>query len=94
LSFTMIQTHVGMQFSDEQSGRALAAYNLLIFVGAFFSQWLFGVLIDYLKTMVQEPEAFRGSMLVFVCIQVIALSVTVFWRVQPPKIRLNAAKFS
>jgi predicted MFS family arabinose efflux permease len=94
LSFTLIQTHVGMQFSDEQSGRALAAYNLLIFVGAFFSQWLFGVLIDYLKTMVQEPEAFRGSMIVFVCIQVIALSVTVFWRVQPPKIRLNAAKFS
>jgi predicted MFS family arabinose efflux permease len=90
LSFTMIQTHVAMQFSDEQSGRALAAYNLLIFVGAFFSQWLFGVLIDYLKTMVQEPEAFRGSMIVFVCIQVIALSITVFWRVQPPTIRLSA----
>jgi predicted MFS family arabinose efflux permease len=90
LSFTMIQTHVAMQFSDEQSGRALAAYNLLIFVGAFFSQWLFGVLIDYLKTMVQEPQAFRGSMIVFVCIQVIALGVTVFWRVQPPKVRLNA----
>ncbi len=89
LSFTMIQTHVAMQFSDDQSGRALAAYNLLIFVGAFFSQWLFGVLIDYLKTMVQEPEAFRGSMLVFVCIQVIALGVTVFWWVQPPKTRLN-----
>jgi predicted MFS family arabinose efflux permease len=87
LSFTMIQTHVAMQFSDEQSGRALAAYNLLIFVGAFFSQWLFGVLIDYLKTMVQEPDAFRGSMMVFVCIQVMALGVTVFWRVQPPKIR-------
>jgi predicted MFS family arabinose efflux permease len=87
LSFTMIQTHVAMQFSDDQSGRALAAYNLLIFVGAFFSQWLFGVLIDYLKTMVQEPDAFRGSMMVFVCIQVTALCVTVFWRVQPPKIR-------
>jgi predicted MFS family arabinose efflux permease len=90
LSFTMIQTHVAMQFSDEQSGRALAAYNLLIFVGAFFSQWLFGVLVDYLKTMVQEPEAFRGSMIVFVCFQVAALGVTVFWRVQPPKIRLKA----
>jgi predicted MFS family arabinose efflux permease len=89
LSFTMIQTHVAMQFSDEQSGRALAAYNLLIFVGAFFSQWLFGVLVDYLKTMVQETEAFRGSMIFFVCIQVIALSVTVFWRVQPPKTRLK-----
>jgi predicted MFS family arabinose efflux permease len=91
LSFTMIQTHVAMQFSDEQSGRALAAYNLLIFVGAFFSQWLFGVLIDYLKTMVQEPEAFRGSMIVFVCIQVIALGVTVLWQVQPPKTRLQLA---
>jgi predicted MFS family arabinose efflux permease len=92
LAFTMIQTHVAMQFSDEQSGRALAAYNLLIFVGAFFSQWLFGVLIDYLKTMYGDPYAFRGSMIVFVCIQVIALGVTVFWRVQPPKIRLNASQ--
>jgi predicted MFS family arabinose efflux permease len=89
LSFTLIQTHVAMQFSDEQSGRALAAYNLLIFVGAFFSQWLFGVLIDYLKTMVQEPQAFRGSMIVFVCIQVLALCATLFWRVQPPKTRLK-----
>jgi MFS family permease len=81
-----------MQFSDEQSGRALAAYNLLIFVGAFFSQWLFGVLIDYLKSTYEEPDAFRGSMIVFVCIQVIALGVTVFWRVQPPKVRLDASQ--
>jgi predicted MFS family arabinose efflux permease len=92
LAFTMIQTHVAMQFSDEQSGRALAAYNLLIFVGAFFSQWLFGVLIDYLKSTYEEPDAFRGSMIVFVCIQVIALGVTVFWRVQPPKVRLDASQ--
>jgi predicted MFS family arabinose efflux permease len=94
LAFTLIQTHVAMQFSDEQSGRALAAYNLLIFVGAFFSQWLFGVLIDYLKTTYQEAEAFRGSMVVFVCIQIMALGLTVLWRVQPPKIRLNSAKTS
>jgi predicted MFS family arabinose efflux permease len=85
LVFTMIQTHVAMQFTDEQSGRALAAYNLLIFVGAFFAQWLFGVLIDYLKASYQEPEAFRGAMLISVAIQFLALAVTVFWRVQPPK---------
>jgi predicted MFS family arabinose efflux permease len=87
LCFTMIQTHVAMQFSDEQSGRALSAYNLLIFVGAFLSQWLFGVLVDLLKSMYQEPEAFRGAMLISVAIQFAALSITVFWRVQPPKTR-------
>jgi predicted MFS family arabinose efflux permease len=87
LSFTMIQTHVAMQFTDEQSGRALAAYNLLIFVGAFFAQWLFGVLIDALKTTFHEPEAFRGAMIVSVIVQLLALTVTLLWKVQPPKIR-------
>jgi predicted MFS family arabinose efflux permease len=87
LSFTMIQTHVAMQFTDEQSGRALAAYNLLIFVGAFFAQWLFGVLIDALKTTFQEPDAFRGAMIVSVSVQALALAVTLLWKVQPPKTR-------
>jgi predicted MFS family arabinose efflux permease len=89
LAFTMIQTHVAMQFSDEQSGRALAAYNLLIFVGAFCTQWLFGVLIDYLKIMYSEPDSFRGALVVSVAMQFAALAVTVLWRVQQPKIRLN-----
>jgi predicted MFS family arabinose efflux permease len=87
LSFTMVQTHVALQFTQEQSGRVLTAYNLLIFVGAFLTQWLFGVMIDFLKTWYAEPNAFRGTMLIWVGIQLLALCVTIFWRVQPPKVR-------
>jgi predicted MFS family arabinose efflux permease len=88
LAFTLIQTHVAMQFDVDKSGRALSAYNLLIFVGAFASQWLFGVLVDALKVSQLEPQAFRSALLIWAGLQALALSVTVFWRVAPPKLRL------
>jgi predicted MFS family arabinose efflux permease len=87
LAFTLIQTHVAMQFDVAKSGRALGAYNLLIFVGAFLAQWLFGVLVDALKAGQPEPQAFRSALLIWAGLQVLALSVTVFWRVAPPRAR-------
>jgi predicted MFS family arabinose efflux permease len=92
LAFTLIQTHVAMQFDVAKSGRALGAYNLLIFVGAFLAQWLFGVLVDGLKSSQAEPQAFRSALLLWALLQLIALSVTVFWRVKPPRTRLGMAK--
>jgi predicted MFS family arabinose efflux permease len=91
LAFTLIQTHVAMQFDVAKSGRALGAYNLLIFVGAFLAQWLFGVLVDGLKNSQAEPQAFRSALLIWAFLQLIALSVTVFWRVKPPRTRLGIA---
>jgi MFS family permease len=42
----MAQPAIGMAFPDHVAGRALSAYNLMIFAGVFSMQWLFGWLID------------------------------------------------
>jgi predicted MFS family arabinose efflux permease len=42
----MAQPAIGMAFPDHLAGRALSAYNLLIFAGVFAMQWLYGWLID------------------------------------------------
>lgn len=43
------QPAVAMVFPSALAGRALSAYNLLIFMGVFFVQWGVGALIDGLK---------------------------------------------
>jgi predicted MFS family arabinose efflux permease len=95
LSFTMIQTHVAMQFSEVQSGRALTAYNLLIFIGAFLVQWLFGVLVDSFKFAHGEPTAFRYALAIWVILQLLAIAVTFWWKVPAPRLaKLAKSSFS
>ena len=36
-----------MAFSLSNAGKALTSYNLLIFIGAFFLQWIIGLIIDF-----------------------------------------------
>ncbi|WP_440655916.1 MFS transporter [Candidatus Pelagibacter sp. HIMB1509] len=43
---SLIQPAVGMAFSVSNAGKALTSYNLLIFTGAFFLQWIIGLIID------------------------------------------------
>ena len=43
---SLIQPAVGMAFSLFNAGKALTSYNLLIFIGAFFLQWIIGLIID------------------------------------------------
>ena len=43
---TPSQPAVGMAFAPEAAGRALSAYNLVIFVGVFVIQWGIGLMID------------------------------------------------
>ena len=43
---SLIQPAVGMAFSISNAGKALTSYNLLIFIGAFFLQWIIGLIID------------------------------------------------
>ncbi len=43
---SLIQPAVGMAFSVSNAGKALTSYNLLIFIGAFFLQWIIGLIID------------------------------------------------
>lgn len=43
---SLIQPAVGMAFSVSNAGKALTSYNLLLFLGAFFLQWIIGLIID------------------------------------------------
>ncbi len=57
---------VGMAFPKNQAGRALSAYNLVIFSGVFVVQWGVGLLIDGFKAFgLPTMDAYRAAMGVF-----------------------------
>jgi predicted MFS family arabinose efflux permease len=68
----LAQPAVGMAFPPAQAGRALSAYNLVIFSGVFVVQWGMGLAIDALKALgLEEIAAFQWSMGLFlVCCMV------------------------
>jgi predicted MFS family arabinose efflux permease len=60
------QPAVGAAFPAALAGRALSAYNLVIFAGVFCIQWGIGLLIDGLRTFgLVETDAFRLAFTVF-----------------------------
>jgi hypothetical protein len=60
---SLSQPSVGAAFPAAQAGRALSAFNLVIFSGVFVVQWGVGVLIDVLRSLgVAEVDAFRAAM--------------------------------
>jgi predicted MFS family arabinose efflux permease len=62
----LAQPAVGMAFSSALAGRALSAYNLVIFSGVFVVQWGMGLAIDGLKAFgLEEIAAFQWSMGLF-----------------------------
>jgi MFS family permease len=62
----LAQPAVGMAFPSALAGRALSAYNLVLFLGVFMVQWGMGLMIDGFKAEgVQEPQAFQSAMAVF-----------------------------
>jgi MFS family permease len=65
-SVALAQPAVGLAFAPGLAGRALSAYNLVIFSGVFAVQWGIGLLIDGLKALGwQEIAAFQGAMGVY-----------------------------
>ncbi len=78
--FTLIQPHVCLSFSQALTGRAYAAYNLLIFSGTFFSQWIFGVLADLYKSQgMSAGQSLRMAMATWVAAEVLALLLFLVW---------------
>ena len=63
---SLAQPAVGQAFPAALAGRALSAYNLVIFSGIFVVQWGIGLLVDLFKNGGwTTPEAFQGALSVF-----------------------------
>ena len=58
----LAQPAVGQDFPSHLAGRALSAYNLVIFLGVFALQWMLGVVIDRLEASGWTTQAaFQGA---------------------------------
>ena len=65
---SLAQPAVGMAFPSALAGRALSAYNLVMFLGVFVMQWSMGLLIDGFGSLGWSlVESYQGAMAVFMC---------------------------
>lgn len=70
---SLAQPAVGMVFPASLAGRALSAYNLVIFVGVFVVQWGIGLLVDAFQAAGwAEVAAFRAAFGVFLATSVLS----------------------
>jgi predicted MFS family arabinose efflux permease len=77
------QPSVGQAFPKEQAGRALSAFNLVIFSGVFAVQWLVGLGIDLGRSLgLSEGAAFRATLAVFLVCCALAYAWLVLFRQQ------------
>jgi predicted MFS family arabinose efflux permease len=61
-AMSLAQPAVGQAFDKAIAGRALTAYNLMIFVGTFVLQWGIGLVVDGLLAAGASPvSAYRGA---------------------------------
>ena len=80
----LVQSHVGMAFPAALAGRANSAYNFQLFLGAFATQWGFGLVVDVFKNHGVSPaDAFRYTLGVAIVLQATALVCFVINRAQP-----------
>lgn len=70
---SLSQPAVALALPPALAGRALSAYNLVIFSGVFVVQWGIGLLVDGLLGMGWgEPAAFQGALSVYLALCVLA----------------------
>ena len=63
---SLAQPAVGMAFRPELAGRALSAFNLVIFCGVFAVQWGVGLLIDGFQAVGwAQVAAYQGAIGVY-----------------------------
>ncbi len=81
---TLVQTHVALAFPAALAGRANAAYNLMLFIGAFAAQWGIGVLIDgFTMHGASASGALRAAFAICLALQALALVGFLLNRAQP-----------
>ena len=70
---SLAQPAVGMAFPAQLAGRALSAYNLVIFVGVFVVQWGIGLLVDGFGALGwSEVSSFRAAFAAFLAAAVLS----------------------
>jgi predicted MFS family arabinose efflux permease len=70
---SLAQPAVGMAFPASLAGRALSAYNLVIFSGVFALQWGIGLLVDAFRALGwPEVSSFRAAFGVFLAAMVLS----------------------
>jgi hypothetical protein len=79
---SLCQPAVAQAFSAAWAGRALSAFNLLIFGGVFCVQWGIGLAIDAFAALGwSEQDAFRGAFALFwLCCVLAQVWFVVRWR--------------
>jgi hypothetical protein len=81
---SLSQPAIAMAFPAELAGRALSAYNLVLFAGVFVVQWGIGLMIDGFKALGwQDVAAFQGAFGVFLACCVASYAYFVLARPQP-----------
>ena len=82
---TLSQPAVGQAFPPGAAGRALSAFNLVIFSGVFVVQWGIGLAIEWLlRGGSTELQAFRWAMGGFWVCCTLAYTWFVLWSAQAP----------
>ncbi len=72
----LAQPALGMKFDASQAGRALSAYNLVVFVGIFIMQWCVGLLIDLARAWGwSEVASFQAAFAVYAASCVVGYGV-------------------
>ncbi len=81
---SLSQPAVGMAFSLTNAGKALTSFNLLLFVGAFFIQWMIGIIIDLgMNFNLSEITSFKFAMIFVLVSSVISYLYFLFKNINP-----------
>lgn len=79
---------LGQSFAAAQAGRALSAYNLVIFAGVFAVQWGVGLLVDGLMLLGWTTlSAFQGAFALFAVCCIASYAWFVWFRDDSPRTR-------
>ncbi len=80
---TLVQSNVALAFPPALAGRANSAYNLQLFIGAFASQWGFGLIVDALKAGGSTAvAAFQSTLAIALVLQAAAFTFFLLSRAQ------------
>jgi predicted MFS family arabinose efflux permease len=78
----LAQPAVGMAFPSHLAGRALSAYNLVVFAGIFVVQWGIGLLVDAARALgLANAQAYQVAL---ACFGVSSVASWVFFMLKKP----------